>query len=57
MPISCQFVQLFSKDIKVKSEIVSMQAMKFMGIGTVKTVVLEIGSVWRCGVGFTPLPT
>jgi hypothetical protein len=56
MPISYQCVQFFSNEIKVKSEVVSMQAMTFMGIGTLETAILEIGSLWRCGVGFTPLP-
>jgi hypothetical protein len=56
MRISCQYVQIFSNEIKVKIEIVCMKAMKFMGIGTVEAVILEISSLWRCGLGFTPLP-
>jgi len=56
MPISCQYVQLFSNEVKVKSEIVCMQAMKFMGIGTAEAVILEISSLWSCGLCFTPLP-
>jgi len=51
----CDDVQYFSIEIKVKSEFISMQAMKFMGIRTVDTVILEIGGLWRCGVSFTPL--
>lgn len=53
---SCQYVQLFSIEIKVKSEFICMQATRFMGIRTVETAILEIGSLWRCGVRFTPLP-
>jgi len=47
MPISCQYVQFFSIEIKVKSEFISMQAMRLMGIRTVHTVILEIGHILR----------
>jgi hypothetical protein len=56
MPISFQYVQLFSNEMEVKSEVVCIHAMKIMRIGTVDIFILEIGSLWRCGVCFTPLP-
>ena len=39
MPISCQYVQFFSNEIKAKNEVVSMQAMKYMGTGNVDTIM------------------